>query len=48
MCSMEAENMEQRMRAVPPSGREKRASMARSTPAEDSLALALDHPGPGR
>ena len=44
--SRDEENMEQRMRAVPPSGSEKRASMARSTPAEDSLARALETRGP--
>ncbi len=40
------ENMEQRTRAVPPSGSEKRASMARSTPGEESLAVAPVTRGP--
>ena len=39
--------MEQPMCALPPSGREKWASMARSTPGEESLASALDDPRPG-
>jgi hypothetical protein len=43
----EEENMEQRTRAVPPSGSEKRASMARSTPGEESLADGAGDPGPG-
>ncbi len=46
MRSTDAENMEQRTRAVPPSGREKWASMARSTPADDNLASALLTRGP--
>ena len=45
--STEDENMEQPMWALPPSGREKWASMARSTPGEDSLASALITRGPG-
>ncbi len=39
--------MEHPMWARPPSGREKWASMARSTPGEDSLASALMTRGPG-
>jgi len=44
---MDEENIEQPMCAVPPSESEKRASMARSTPGDDSLASAPMTRGPG-
>ena len=47
MRRTEDENIEQPMWALPPSGSEKCASMARSTPGEESLASALMTRGPG-
>ena len=44
---MDEENIEHPTCAVPPSESEKRASMARSTPGDDSVASAPMTRGPG-